>query len=78
MIETENNRLYTGITNNIEDRFEKHLSGKGAKFFRTDKPKKIVYTETVKNRSEALKREHAIKKLTRVKKLNLILQTKKN
>jgi putative endonuclease len=74
IIETENDRLYTGITNNLEQRFEKHLSGKGAKFFRSDKPKKIVYSEAVKDRSDALKREHAIKKLTRTKKLELIKQ----
>ena len=73
IIQAENGYYYTGITNDLEKRFKNHLEGKGgAKFFRTSPPKKIVYTEDCRNRSEALKREYFIKKLTRKKKQELI------
>jgi len=72
IIETEGSKLYTGITKDIENRFQKHLDGKGAKFFRTDKPKKIVYTEQLETHGEALKREYEIKQMTKKKKLELI------
>ncbi len=72
IIETKNKKLYTGITKDVEARFQKHLEGGGAKFFRTDPPSKVVYTERVESKSSALKREIAIKKLSKTKKLELI------
>lgn len=73
MIETEKGRLYTGIAINPEKRFYEHLFDrkKGAKFFRTDSPEKIVYIESYPTKSAALRREIAIKKLSRKAKLNL-------
>lgn len=71
IIETKKKRLYTGITKDLDARLEKHKSGKGAKFFRTDPPIKIVYSETVETKSEALKREYAIKQLSRDQKRDL-------
>jgi len=71
MVETQSGKLYTGITTDVERRYAEHSgkSGKkGAKFFRSDKPKKIVFQEESKNRSEASKREAAIKKLSRKEK----------
>lgn len=68
MVETGSGKLYTGITTDIERRFAEHSGAagkKGAKFFRSDKPKKIVFQEASKNRSEASKREAGIKKLSR-------------
>ncbi|MGK0289682.1 MAG: putative endonuclease [bacterium] len=64
--------LYTGITNNIERRFEQHRTGTGAKYFRGRQPKQIVYLENKHNRSTASKRESQIKKMKRNKKLLLI------
>jgi len=73
IIEAENGMLYTGITNNLEKRFENHKSGKsGARFFRISKPVKVIYQETHPNRSEASKREALIKKMSREKKLGLV------
>ena len=76
MIETEKGLLYTGITNNMIRRFNEHSSGqkgrKGAKFFNFSIPKKLVYIEEVKNRSEATKKEILIKKMTKLKKLEII------
>jgi putative endonuclease len=73
IIETGSGKLYTGITNDMEKRFRAHqTSKKGAKFFRLSSPEKILYREKCKDRSEASKRECAIKKMTRNQKLTLI------
>ena len=64
--------LYTGWTTDLEQRIVTHNAGKGAKYTRSRLPVELVYYETVSERSEALKREHAIKQLTRKQKLKLI------
>jgi len=73
---TEHNTLYCGYTDDVEKRFEKHLSGKGAKYTRANKPVKIIYTAEFETKSEAIKEEIRIKKLTRLEK-NKFLQTHK-
>jgi len=73
IIQTESGNLYTGITNDLERRFEDHQKQtKGARFFRISKPEKVVYRETQPNRSEASKRECEIKKMSRQEKLGLM------
>ncbi len=73
IIQTEDEKLYTGITTDLDQRFKAHLEGsKGARFFRFSKPKAILYRERHPNRSAATKREIAIKKLTRKEKLALL------
>lgn len=73
IVETESGKLYTGITTDLERRFSEHASGrKGAKFFRTSKFKKMVYSETHTDRSEASKREAQIKKMSKREKMELI------
>lgn len=64
--------LYTGITTNVVRRFNEHKDGTGARYTRARTPEKVVFTERCKNRSEASKREAAIKKLSRPQKLQLI------
>lgn len=77
VIKTITGKFYTGITLDLEKRFNEHLhSKKGAKFFRIDKPKEIVYIATFPNRSAALKREAEIKKMKRAQKLNLVFSKK--
>lgn len=66
------NQIYTGITTNVERRFAEHVAGKGARFTRAAPPVKIMFIESAKNRSSALKREAEIKKLPRNKKLELV------
>lgn len=73
MIETKDETLYTGITNDLEKRWQAHLNGSGAKYLRAHEPKKLVYIENANNRSDASKREAEIKKLKRVQKLQLIV-----
>lgn len=73
IIEASDNSLYTGITTDVERRFEQHVSGKGgARFFRGRSPKTVRYIEASVNRSSASIREAAIKKLSRKDKLALI------
>jgi predicted GIY-YIG superfamily endonuclease len=64
--------LYTGITNDLERRFLQHQAGIASRYTRSHPVVKIVYQETCANRSEALKREAAIKRLSRTAKLQLI------
>lgn len=64
--------LYTGSTNDLENRLKAHNTGKGAKYTRGRGPVEIVYQETCPDRSAALKREAKIKRYSREKKLDLI------
>jgi len=64
--------LYTGITTEISRRVKEHNARKGAFYTKNKTPVKLVYQEDAKDRSEALKREKAIKRLTRKEKLELI------
>ena len=64
--------LYTGITTDVEKRLEAHRSGKGAKYTRGRSPLELVYRESCGSHSDALKREHQVKMLTREEKQNLI------
>ena len=64
--------LYTGSTDNVEKRFAAHTAGKGAKYTRGRGPLTLVHTEELPDKSAALKREAAIKKLTRQEKLKLL------
>ena len=72
MLLCSDNTLYTGITNKLDNRIEVHNKGKGAKYTRCRLPVKYVYQEPIGSKSDALKREYAIKKLDRSKKLLLI------
>jgi putative endonuclease len=71
MVECSDGTLYTGITMDVEARVAAHSSGKGAKYTRGRGPVKLAYVEQVAGKSEALKREHALKKLTRMSKMEL-------
>ena len=64
--------LYTGCTDDVQRRLAVHRSGKGAKYTRSRLPVELAYQEAVPDRSAALRREAAIKKLTRQEKLRLI------
>ena len=76
VIQTDDGKLYTGITSDLARRFDEHQSHKkGARFFHFSEAKKILFRERHPNRSEASKREMAIKKLTRKEKLELITKT---
>lgn len=68
----QDDSLYTGWTVNLDKRLETHNKGKGAKYTRGRIPVKLVYYEEFEDKTQALKREYAIKQLKRKDKLNLI------
>lgn len=73
ILECNDGSLYTGITTDIKKRLDEHnTKDTGAKYTKIRRPVKLVYQENSENRSSASKREYQIKKLTRVKKLQLI------
>ena len=67
--------LYTGITTDVQRRLQMHRSGKGAKYTRGRGPLEPVYREPCPDMSAALKREYAIKRLSRAEKLRLVMQS---
>lgn len=72
ILRCKDNTLYTGITTDVEKRLEAHRTGKGAKYTRGRSPLELVYRESCGSHSDALKREHQVKMLTREEKQNLI------
>ena len=64
--------LYCGIARDVEARLAQHRAGKGAKYTRGRGPLELVHAEAWPSRSEALKRERAVKRLSRAEKLALI------
>ncbi|GGO40667.1 GIY-YIG nuclease family protein [Staphylococcus hominis] len=72
IVRCSDNSLYTGYTNNIEARINKHNAGKGAKYTKIRRPVVLVYQEMYESKSEALRREYEIKTFTRQRKLKLI------
>ena len=72
IVKCSDETLYTGWTNNLKKRLEAHNSGKGAKYTKTRRPVTLMYYEMFATKEEAMKREYAIKQLSRQKKLALI------
>ena len=69
LIECTDDSLYTGITTDVERRFQEHLSGKGARYTRSHKPLRLVASCPVGSRSEALRAELALKQLPKARKI---------
>lgn len=64
--------LYAGITDDLDRRLAAHNAGRGAKYTRGRRPVALVWREEQPDKSAALRREYAVKQLTRAKKLALI------
>jgi putative endonuclease len=64
--------FYTGYTKNIDKRTRLHANGKGARYTKMHKPKRVAYVELFDSRAKAMKRERAIKRMSHQQKLNLI------
>lgn len=67
--------LYTGSTTDVARRLSQHNVGRGAKYTRARRPAELVYRELCGSRSAALRREAAIKGLSRAEKLALIARS---
>ena len=72
MLRCADGSLYTGWTNNLTKRVNAHQQGKGGKYTRARLPVELVYFEVFTTKEEAMKREYAIKQLTRAQKLRLL------
>lgn len=75
MLRCKDGSLYTGWTNDLAHRLAMHREGKGAKYTRGRGPLELIYSEELGDKETAMKREAAIKKLTRQQKLLLISGT---
>lgn len=73
ILECSDGSLYTGIAKDVEKRLDEHNnSDKGAKYTKARRPLKLLHVEQLESRSSALRREYAIKQLSRLQKLELI------
>lgn len=72
ILECAGGRLYTGVTIDVEARYRAHSNGRGAKFTRSYPPSRILLVQAYPDRSEALKAEYAVKKLSAENKRKLI------
>ena len=73
ILKCKDGTFYTGSTDNIEKRLQAHNDKKtGARYTKSRRPVVLAYTETFETKSQALKREMAIKKLTRKSKRSLV------
>jgi putative endonuclease len=64
--------LYTGITNDLTRRLARHRAGTASAYTRARRPVRLVYQERQPDRSAALRREAALRRLSRAEKLSLI------
>ena len=69
--------FYTGISPDVEQRVKTHNLGKASRYTRARLPVKVIYIEQCADRSEASKREAEIKKLSKKKKLKLVILAKR-
>ncbi len=69
--------LYAGWTNDLERRLARHNQGRGAKYTRARLPVTLVYWKSCADRSEAMRLEARLKRMSRAQKLSLIEQSEK-
>lgn len=72
MLECAGGRLYTGVTVDVDARMKAHAEGRGARFTRSFPPVRLLFVQSWPSRSEALKAEHAMKRLSSEAKRKLI------
>ncbi len=72
VVRCRDNSLYSGITNDLEDRLREHNTGTGARYTFSRRPVTLVYSERFSNASEARSREEQVKGWARIKKEQLI------
>lgn len=72
LVRAANGALYCGISDDPHKRFAKHQSGKGARFFHSSPAQALVYIESCTGKGDALRRERAIKALSKLAKEALV------
>lgn len=77
ILECKDGTYYTGWTNNLEKRLKDHNDGKGAKYTKARLPVSLIYYEEYETKEDAMRREYAIKHMTRSEKCKLICEYRK-
>ena len=77
ILKCKDGSLYTGWTNDLEQRVAAHNTGKGAKYTKARRPVELVYFEEFETKEQAMKREFAIKQMARKDKLELVRRKEK-
>ncbi|WP_195583420.1 GIY-YIG nuclease family protein [[Ruminococcus] lactaris] len=77
ILKCKDGSLYTGWTNDLEQRVAAHNTGKGAKYTKARCPVELVYFEEFETKEQAMKREYAIKQMARKDKLELVRRKEK-
>lgn len=72
MLKLSDGSFYTGYSNNFQRRLDEHTCGRGSHYVRSRKPFTVVHTEEYNTISEAVRRERAIKKMSRLEKEKLV------
>lgn len=72
LLECSDGSLYTGVTNNIDNRVAKHNNGTGSRYVKARLPAKLIFQKEIGTKSEACKEEYRIKQLSRAEKLEFI------
>ena len=74
IVQCADGTYYAGWTCDVERRLAMHNRGRGAAYTRTRRPVRLVYAERLRSRSEAMRREHGLKRLSHADKARLILR----
>jgi putative endonuclease len=72
IVECSDGSLYTGITNNLDERITAHNGGRGAKYTKSRRPVRLRYSEPAADRKNASQREYVIKSLRKAEKIQMI------
>ena len=78
LLECENNKIYTGVTPDINNRIFLHYEGKGALMTKLNKPKALLAYKAFSSKSDALSMEKQVKKMPKIGKLLLVKEWNKN
>jgi predicted GIY-YIG superfamily endonuclease len=68
VLKCRDNTLYTGITSDVSRRVHQHNNGTASRYTRSRLPVKLIFSEPCRNRSQALKKEYAMKQLSQKEK----------
>ena len=74
LLECQDDSIYTGITNNVDKRMETHKSGKGSKYVRQKRFKRLLHTIKTVDKVDAAKMEYQIKQLERNNKITFFMK----
>ncbi len=77
ILECSDGSFYTGWSINPDRRMQQHNAGRGAKYTRYRRPVRLVYVEELPDRGSAMRRESSIKKMSRARKVKLVLNAEK-